>query len=84
MSLVMGGKIKGKVILCPKICVVSPFFEISSVRYNKAMKGFPNITFEVIYIYIYNSQNLNWLTFAKLFAHSFPYVAVMAIRSLHS
>ena len=48
MSLVMGGKIKGKVIFCPKICVVSPFSEISFIGYNKAMKGFPNITFEVI------------------------------------
>jgi hypothetical protein len=48
MSLVMGGKMKGKVIFYPKICVVSPFFEISSIGYIKAMKGFLNITFEVI------------------------------------
>jgi hypothetical protein len=48
MSLVMGGKMKGKVIFCPKICVVSHFSEIFSIGYNKAMKGFPNITFEVI------------------------------------
>ena len=50
MSLVMGGKIKGKVIFYPKICVVSPFSEISSIGYNKVMKGLPNITFEVIYL----------------------------------
>jgi hypothetical protein len=44
----MGGKMKGKVIFCPKICVVRPFYEICSIGYNKVMKGFPNITFEVI------------------------------------
>jgi hypothetical protein len=44
----MGGKIKGKVIFCPKICVVRPFSEISFIGYNRAMKGFSNITFEVI------------------------------------
>ena len=48
MSLVMGGKIKGKVIFYPKTCVGSPFSKISFIGYNKAMKGFPNITFEVI------------------------------------
>ena len=48
MSLVIGGKMKGKVIFCSKICVVSPFSEICSIEYNKTMKGFPNITFEVI------------------------------------
>ena len=41
---------KGNVIFCPKICVVSLFSEISFIGYNKAMKGFPNITFEVIYL----------------------------------
>jgi hypothetical protein len=39
---------KGNVIFCPKICVVRPFSEISFIGYNRAMKGFPNITFEVI------------------------------------
>ena len=48
MSLVIGGKMKGKVIFCPKICVVSHFSKISFIGYNKAIKGFPNITFEVI------------------------------------
>ena len=41
-------KMKGKVIFCPKICIVSHFSEICSIGYNKVMKGFPNITFEVI------------------------------------
>ena len=44
----MGGKMKGKVIFCPKICVINPFSEICFIGYNKAIKGFPNITFEVI------------------------------------
>ena len=44
----MGGKMKGKVIFCPKICVVRSFSEICLIGYNKAMKEFPNITFEVI------------------------------------
>ena len=48
ISLVMGDKIKGKVIFCPKIYVVRPFSEISFMGYNKTMKGFPNITFEVM------------------------------------
>ena len=48
MSLVMGGKMKGKAIFCPKICVVRPFSEICSIGYNKAIKGFSNIIFEVI------------------------------------
>ncbi len=48
ISLVIGGNIKGKVIVCPKICVVRPFSEISFMGYNRAMKGFRNITFEVI------------------------------------
>ena len=48
MSLVIGGKMKGKVNFCPKICVVSPFSEICLIGYNKTIKGFPNITFKVI------------------------------------
>jgi hypothetical protein len=39
---------KGNVIFCHKICVVRPFSEIFFIGYNRAMKGFHDITFEVI------------------------------------
>ena len=39
---------KGKVIFCPNICVVSHFSENCFIGYNKVIKGFSNITFEVI------------------------------------
>ncbi len=69
----MGHIINGNVTFWPKIYVISPFSEISMMGYNKAMKGFPSITLEMIS-----------LTKMKVVLIQIPFLHTWSLGSLNS